>query len=422
MGLATVRRVLRDSREIIMDLGDVYPKPGHVQRLYCDHCNGYLDLIFDTFSECVSTIDVTINNLPFLFCPACDARYLPDDSRFAIIRLHEMAAERGQKTVHCNRNKSNGTYDRGNVKFVYDWDDYRYIPGLQRPHDSGFLTPVFFDKEILAIFDTLPKYNVSFASTTYGTIYADDITISFGINRNGHVIMWLGDIYTLPESEKYLLKSKNIPSDHSIGSEFYDGQIECIFTEHSREETLFMARTNFLDAFLKRFGLKAARFEIEIVELAGELKGVLLDTPKERRSVTDILNKIYLESFDSENLGNVIVNSGEKLQGSERSIKRLEKIFAVIGRDHDIKTLMMPFYVLYDLRVAWSHLLPNASMTEKMLSITDRLGLERECGYIPVYQSIVAKLSESFEEMTDRLKPPPAGDDEGTATRSTAGT
>ena len=275
-----------------MTLDEIYPPPGHFQRLYCDHCNGYLDLTFATFSENVSGIHVTINNLPYLVCPSCDVKYLPEHSRFAIIRLHEMAADRGQRTVHSNRQKLPSNYDHGNVKFLYDTDDYRYIPGLQRPHDSGFLTPVFFEKDILAIFDTLPKYSLSFASTTYGTIDGPNLTISFGINRNGKVIMWLGDIYRLPESEQHLLRAKNVESDHSVGSEFYDGQIECIFTEHSKEDALFMVRSSFLTAFIKRFGFKAARLETEILELAEEFKGVLLDTPKERRSVADMLEGI----------------------------------------------------------------------------------------------------------------------------------
>lgn len=384
----------------IMQLSDIYPADGHVQRLYCDHCNGYLDLVFETFSEHVSGIDITIKNLPFLLCPSCSARYLPDDSRFAIIRLHEMASERNQTKVFCNRNKSVGAYERGNVRFIYDWDDYKYIPGLQRPHDSGFLTPVFFDKEVIAIFDTLPRYTVQFASTTYGTIYSEDVTISFGFNKNGKMIMWLGDIYQLPESEQYLLRSKNIPSDHSIGSEFYDGQIECIFTKQPIEDELFMARSDFLNAFFKKFGHKAAKLDAEIIELAGELKGVLLDTPKERRHIADIMNKVYLESLDNSSLGRVIVDNGGKINDVGGSIKRLERIFFLTGNSEDISKLMMPLYVLYDLRVAWSHLMPADSMAEKTRSICDRLGLSNESSYIQIYETLVNRLLESFKDMT----------------------
>jgi hypothetical protein len=56
------------------------------------------------------------------------------------------------------------------------------------------------------------------ASTTYGTIYAS--IIAFGINKHGKLVMWLGDIAKLPESEQYYLRSENVASDHCKGSEF----------------------------------------------------------------------------------------------------------------------------------------------------------------------------------------------------------
>jgi len=215
--------------------------------------------------------------------------------------------------------------------------------------------------------------------------------------------MWLGDIYQLPDSEQYLLRSKNIPSDHSIGSEFYDGQIECIFTEHSKEDALFMARSNFLNAFFKKFECKAAKLDAEIIELAGELKGVLLDTPKERRHIADIMNKIYLEALDNSNLGKVITDNGGTLNGVGGSIKRLERIFVLLGKTDSIDSLMMPLYVLYDLRVAWSHLMPTDSMAEKMQSICDRLGLDHESSYSQVYDRLVDQLALSLKEMTEIL-------------------
>ncbi len=91
---------------------------------------------------------------------------------------------------------------------------------------------VFFKREVLLKYDSSPTYRLSFASTTYGEIRrGDDFSMPFGINKNGKVIMWLGDIARLPDAEQYYLRSENIESDHSIGSEFYDGQIECIFTD-----------------------------------------------------------------------------------------------------------------------------------------------------------------------------------------------
>src|SRR5690606_36493169 len=100
------------------------------------------------------------------------------------------------------------------------------------------------------------NYSVRFASPTYGEIDADRFVIPFGINKFGKVIMWLGDVAKLPEAEQYYLRSENVASDHSLGSEFYDAQIECKFTDPPKERLVIGQRSNFLDAFEKKFGVR----------------------------------------------------------------------------------------------------------------------------------------------------------------------
>jgi len=180
-------------------LSDVYPPTGHVQTLSCD-CGGPLDLVFADFHEDVSEIDIAIVGLPYLRCARCGKDHLPDLSRFAIIRLHEEAVARSSPAVKVTHRASDQKYGFTHVHFIYSADDYRYIPGLKRPWNKGFLTPVFFNKAVLLKYDASPDYEVKFASTTYGTIYGKGFYISFGINKNGKVIMWLGDLGSLPES------------------------------------------------------------------------------------------------------------------------------------------------------------------------------------------------------------------------------
>lgn len=101
----------------------------------------------------------------------------------------------------CVRKKRKHEFKFAKAPFLYDPDDYFYIPGRNRPFDVGFLTPVFFKREVLLKYDNSPSYRVQFASTTYGTIYTGGEYISFGINKNGLVVMRLGDIAKMPESE-----------------------------------------------------------------------------------------------------------------------------------------------------------------------------------------------------------------------------
>jgi hypothetical protein len=383
-----------------MELSDVSPKHGQVQRLYCHQCGGYLDLTFGEFKENVSGIDINIAGLPYLHCPKCNLYRLPDDSRVTIIHLHEQATKRGLRTVNITRNKSNQEYGFSTVSFMYDSDDHKYIPGLKRPFDEGYLTPVFFNKEVLLKYDASPTYRLSFASTTYGEIrQGENFSIPFGLNKSGKAIMWLGDVARLPEAEQYYLRSENIESDHSIGSEFYDGQIEAKFTDLSQEDTLFKRRSEFLEVCFKRFGEKLAHLDEEVYNLAITFNGPIVDSDKERRHVADTMNKIYIESFDNKALRRVLGNLGDDRKNSGR-LKRLQRILEHVTGREKASNLMSPFDVLQKLRDAYSHLGSKEGSEEELANVKLRLGLSSEAGLFEIYESLIDALSKALHELT----------------------
>jgi hypothetical protein len=285
------------------------------------------------------------------------------------------------------------------VPFLYDPDDYFYIPGLQRPFDEGFLTPVYFERRVLLKYDNAPSYRVRFASTTYGQIDTGDDYISFGINRNGHVVMWLGDIAKLPEAEQYYLRSENVPSDHSIGSEFYDGQIECVFTDRSKEDHLFRERSNFVEATFLRFGKKIAHLDAGVMELSLSFNAPVVDTEKERRHVAATLNKIYIESFDNGAIGSILIELGGDPK-SLGSLKRLQRVLEKVAPNDDVADMLSSLYVLYDLRVAYSHLGSPETENNTMEKVTDRLGLPTDASLIMIYDVLLNRLFGTFESLT----------------------
>lgn len=370
-----------------------------MQRIYCSNCGEPLDLAFADFHEDVSRVDIIVTGLPVLRCPICGCDHLPDRSRHLIIELHRQATETGAPTVRLARRKLSEDYRFTNVPFLYDPDDYRHIPGLERPSNEGFLTPVFFNRNVLLKYDTAPGYRVRFASTSYGEIVADEShSFCFGINRNGKVVMWLGDIAELPEAEQYYLRSENVESDHSIGSEFYDGQIECIFTEPTEENRLFALRSQFIEACFKRFGEKIAHLDEEVVTLALSFNAPVVDTPKERRHVADTLNKIYVESIDNAALGSLLKKVGVDAK-SLGSLKRLQALLETIANGADIPAILSPFFILYDLRVAYSHLTSDDRATEILKTVTSRLGIDPAAGLIEIYRRLSGTLAASYEEL-----------------------
>lgn len=386
-----------------MDIKDIYPPDGHRPDIHCQACRAHCDLGYTDFVEHLSGVDMQISGLPVLRCPSCGTEALPDLSRLAIIDCHKRALDAGKRFFVSTRSKPNANYDFTPVPFLYDSDDYRYIPGLFRPWDSGFLTPVFFNREVLFKYDNAPGYRVRFASTTYGDIDTGESSIPFGINRHGRVVMWLGDIAKLPESEQYYLKSENVPSDHSIGSEFYDGQIDCVFTARSREDQLFKARSDFIEACFLRFNEKIAHLDAEVVDLALAFNPPVVDTEKERRHVADTLNKIYLESLANPVLGKIMASLGRDPKGLG-SIKRLQGLLELAEPGEDIATLLMPLYVLYDLRVAFSHLHSSEKSSETLETVTTRLGLAKDASLMKIHAELVWRMTSSFDQLSAMLR------------------
>ena len=210
------------------------------------------------------------------------------------------------------------------------------------------------------------------------------------IIRDGTVI-WLGDIAKLPESEQYYLRSENRDSDHSIGSEFYDGEIECIFTEPNRENRLFAERSDFVEACFLRFGAKIAHLDSEVMDLSIGFNSPVVDTEKERRHIADSLNKIYVESLHRDALGKILAALGGDAKDLG-SLKRLQKIIEYFAPAEVAASLISPFFVLYDLRVAYSHLTSAASAADIMAKVLERLALPNGSGLQPIYDALVERL------------------------------
>ena len=384
-----------------MEISDVIPANGTPQRIYCDKCNAHTELAFVDFDEVVSGVSIKISGLPTLRCPKCSHEQLPDHSRFVVVNLHEQAWKKSSSKVTVSRRKTGEKFNFSDVPFLYDSDDYYYFPGLVRQFDEGFLQPVFFNRGVLLKYDNAPGYRVNFASTTYGQIDTQDAGISFGINRHGNVVMWLGDIAKLPLTEQYYLRSENIDSDHSLGSEFYDGQIEVIFTPLTSENELFRLRSEFLDRSFTRFGVALGHLETEALDLALSFNPPVVDTPKERRHVADTLNKIYLESFDNGTLGKIVSILGVTSSGSG-SLKRLQAILQHLAPSDDVATLMSPLYVLYDMRILYSHL-TSASNSPLLKTVAARLALAEDASIFDIYSNLLDGLITTFTGMINIL-------------------
>ena len=288
------------------------------------------------------------------------------------------------------------------VQFDYDPIDYFYLPGLVRPTGAGFLTPVFFNRDALVQYYNHPDYTVSFGSDTYGTIYTPSNYISFGINRSNKIIMWLGDIDEMPRSEQLYLASKNVASDHDIGSEFYEGQIEVEFTEYSKEQLVVKKLSEFADAIFKKHKVKMLQLDDEALPLIKSLKPPVHFSDKEMGDSMEAFNKLLVERINTAMLKfdlQLLLTPAEakKLQ-SLGGLKTLELWLLKRASVIDASARMNALFVLYDLRVVFKHLQSAEKKSNTMENCCERLGLAHKASNESIYNALLKNIVVFYSE------------------------
>jgi hypothetical protein len=166
---------------------------------------------------------------------------------------------------------------------------------------------------------------------------------------------------------------------------------------------LFAARSEFLEAAFKRWDAKLAHLDTEVLDLAGTLMRPIYDTPAQRRTTADALNKVHLESIDNKGLGTLLQKLKVKA-GGDGSLKRIEALLGTTGEVADVQTLLSPFYALYDFRVAQSHLGSKAGQVARMKTVTDRLGLQEGAPLQEIYDALICGMTNSYKGLIGLVK------------------
>ncbi len=293
------------------------------------------------------------------------------------------------------------------VELNYSALDYYYIPGLYR--GSGFLTPVFFSKDALTYFYHHPDYSIEFASDTYGTLRKKSGDyISFGLNRNGKLIMWLGDLNDLPRKDLLLLAVHSVESDHDLASEFYEGQIEAEFTELSQERRIIRAQGRFAGEVFEQFsGLKLLLMDAESLSVIAGVRPPLHFTEVEFGNSVEALTKLLIERINTSVLKTDLrgcvtqkeMEEVEKLAGLRTLQLWLERRLNL----KDSAETMLPLFVLYDLWVGFKHLIGSSKRSKMLISVKDRLGLAEDSTLQDIYRKLTAGLESSFDGMFKAL-------------------
>jgi hypothetical protein len=384
--------------------------------LECPKCQDYRSLFFHKVSEDKDGKSVGIN-IPFFKCPNCGKKdcLRPEKYFTDIIEESLKKLNKGEfRTIEFSYEKEKfNRFKR--LDFKYSSEDYYLIPGLYRPDDPGYLCPVFFDKDILLYYNNHPDYSVHLDSFSSGNIYYKNesfLNYGFGINRNGKIFTWLGDLYedfSGPDMVPHLkrFQASNIDSDHDIYSKFYLSQNafseEDAFQESDNEVQIFTLKEELDNIILKKHLFPLTR--IEISDLFDHYKPPILVEKDQIFNAYVSLNKLIVENIQLQKLKQILVNAGlnKKTIKGLGSLKTLEKFLIEILKIKDVPNLISPLYVLNDLRQLQGHL-TDSSFDEKYNFCKQRLGLNLDSNHFIVYQELIRMLIEFYEETIERIK------------------
>ncbi|CAI8207510.1 MAG: Uncharacterised protein [SAR116 cluster bacterium] len=385
--------------------------------LRCPRCSDFRTLQIDgvRFEKDNKSVGIKV---PFFRCYNCGKKdpLRPQEfyQEIADKRLDELKDGEFASITFKYENEKFERFDH--LGFKYSPEDYFLIPGLYREFDQGYLCPVFFDKDLLLYYNNHPDYSVKFYSFSSGNIYHNGETMfswGFGINRNGKIFKWLGDLnddFEDPKMEKHLkrFQASNVESDHDIYSKFYLSQnpfsTEDAFQDSDNEVKIFSLKDELDKLFKESFGFSLTK--VEIVDLFDFYKPPILEENEQIFNAYISLNKLLIENIQVANLKNKLNENGadRKKVKSLGSIKTLEAFILDILKLKNSSELISPIYVLSDLRQLQGHF-SDSSFEEKYSFCKDRLGLDKDCSHFDVYQTLIEKLVEFFEILIKEIKP-----------------
>lgn len=405
--------------------------------LDCEKCGGKLHLIYSNkLMTLKNKENIGFANTPLLMCSSCQKRYIPYMTKNMITEIIKIlegykleentdSADMVEKEAYDEHYQEddvkewydfskvkmefcNEKYIAEKVKFIYDKDDYYFIPGLIRPWNTGFLTPVFLNIEVLLKYLHHPNYGLDIGADTLGYIYkGDEHYISFGINENNKVLMWLGDIIDLDINEQFYLRSENVPSDHSIGSEFYEAQIEVMWAEASAEGKLLKERLEFNEKVRNNFNISIAQLDTETLRVAKNIRKLLINTDEAFKDLMIPLNELFVEAINNKDIVKYLKQKHPELKeeiNGKKGIKLLQYWLEKNTETIDVNKEIAPLFVLYDLRLVSAHLYPDESREKILSSCCTRLGLsETERNYINISNKLIKDLYEMYNKFNNYL-------------------
>jgi hypothetical protein len=119
------------------------------------------------------------------------------------------------------------------------------------------------------------------------------------------------------------------------------------------------------------------------------------------------MTKLFIERLDVAPLKNMlssILNKDERKK--MKGLRELHTLQLWAERQLGMSSageILAPLFVLYDLRVAYKHLLPQSKTEEIKTSCRSRLNLPEDASLEKIYTAITAQLETTFNALTQAI-------------------
>ncbi|MBE6043675.1 MAG: hypothetical protein E7216_05505 [Clostridium thermopalmarium] len=373
----------------------------------CDKCGALRELSEESVDIIIEDRIMHFKELLVLKCTKCSSICLPMHSKQMINGCYKIMLEEGHyEGIHKYRGYKKKFEYCKDKDFIYDHRDYYNIPGLcyDEEHSiEGFLTPVYFSNKVLLYFLNDPDYHVKLNSETYGYFeLKGKWGIPFGINRNGKVVFWLGDLSYLDNKTLDIMKPHNIESDHKlIDSEFYMAQMCCIWSEPNKEIRICLQKEQLFKCIESNYGISLFHLDDEIRHQIETYQKPIVFTEKTIEPTINMLHKVLIEGVNIAGfraLYRKLYSEPCDKYKDWKSIKFYEALLQkVLKPTDDIKNIIAPLYLLNDFRQYYDHLLSYEKKEEIKRNILVSLDVKSFDNIEEIYLKLLNKLSILFE-------------------------
>ena len=238
-------------------------------------------------------------------------------------------------------------------------------------------------------------------------IYQYDWSVPFGFNSNGKLVFWLGDLNYMDAQSQAILKGFNVDSDHLIiDSEFFQAQMNCMFSRLIKEKQILMNKDNFILNVKKKYNIDLTHLEKECSSQTENIGRPLVFTEQSISGVINAFDKVLVEGFDVGQLRELyktLYTESERDAQYERwqSIRLIKEILLKwcekLEDTIDVETLVSPLYILHDYRIYLDHLLSEEKQENTKMYIVETLGVQNFEEQEAIYFEEIERLDKLFQ-------------------------